>query len=253
MSHKLIGYHGIGIAPNFPTITPGSSLGAKIRDIRWAPNAVGYLPPGVRNNVAILQPSVATYVMLPDRLFKQAAFETIDASILEPRWLTSMDDPISLDLVNAMIKLADSIDMHDFPVLAESIGIALAVRMLVHLGAKSKLANTPYPGGLPKDKLKLVVDYVEANISRQIRLPELAGIVHISVYHFARAFKQAMNIAPIRYVWQQRVERAKRLLRSTKVPLVAIAYDCGFSSQSHFTTAFKEATGVTPSAFRLAS
>ncbi|NJS10840.1 MAG: helix-turn-helix transcriptional regulator, partial [Microcoleus sp. CSU_2_2] len=68
----------------------------------------------------------------------------------------------------------------------------------------------------------------------------------ISSYHFCRLFKQSTGFSPHQYVIQQRVERAKQLLRQGQMSIGEIAIACGFSHQSHFNRHFKRLTGVTP-------
>ena len=110
----------------------------------------------------------------------------------------------------------------------------------------------PASDGLSPARLQRVLDYVEANLARPLRLEELAGVASLSPFHFSRLFRRAMSVSPVRYVWQRRIHRAKEALARTDTPLSAIAIDCGFASQSHFTAAFKTATGVTPKRFRAA-
>lgn len=248
--HFLEDQHVIGLAPNYETVTPARYESDQTTEVQWAPSSIGYLPPGIRLDVAFLQASTATYVVLPDRIFKQAAFETVDTSKVNYRWMPNTDDPVSYDLISALSKIAQTLDGNDWPLLADAIGTALAVRMFQRMGAVPRRADIPHPGGLPAHKLKLVIDYIETNLAKPMRLDELAGIAQLSTFHFSRAFRAAMNIAPVKYVWKQRIERAKRALRTTRDSLVVVAFDCGFSSQSHFTTAFKEVTGVTPARFR---
>lgn len=93
--------------------------------------------------------------------------------------------------------------------------------------------------------------FIDHNLARTIRLPELAGLLGLSVFHFSREFKAATETSPMRYVLERRVLAAKAELGSTK-PLAEIALDAGFSSQSHFTTAFREVTGVAPCQWRRA-
>ncbi len=56
-----------------------------------------------------------------------------------------------------------------------------------------------------------------------------------------------MGISPHQYVIQQRVERAKSMLSKTDLTIADIAFQTGFSSQSHLTQQFKRITGMTPS------
>jgi AraC family transcriptional regulator len=58
-----------------------------------------------------------------------------------------------------------------------------------------------------------------------------------------------MGIAPYQYVLQQRVERAKQLLRRGELAIADIALKVGFADQTHFTKHFRKITGVTPAKF----
>lgn len=244
--------HALALAPDQPTVTPMAVGGTKTDDVRWTPGAVAYLPPGVDMMAAILEPAKATYVSLPDRLFRQAAYETIEGDKLDLRWMLNFQDPVIAHLISAMGISARETDISHWPLVAESIGTALAVRLMQSLGAQPKLKAAPYPDGLAPAILNMVQEYIEANLGQQIRLTELAGVATLSTFHFARSFKKATGMAPVAYVWHRRLIRAKDALRNKALPLVAVAYDCGFSSQSHFTTAFKKATGMTPAAWRAA-
>lgn len=137
-----------------------------------------------------------------------------------------------------------------WPLIMESLGTALSVSVMRHLGAPPILRNVPYEDGLPDARLARVIEYMETNIGNTMTLAELAGVAGLSSFHFNRTFRKSMNISPVRYLWRRRVQRAKDALSKTMTPLAIIAYECGFSSQSHFTTMFKRDTGATPLQYR---
>jgi len=72
----------------------------------------------------------------------------------------------------------------------------------------------------------------------------------MSESHFSRSFKQSAGIAPYQYLMQQRVERAKQLLKQQAISISDIALDCGFANQTHLTKVFRQMTGVTPKAYQ---
>ena len=78
----------------------------------------------------------------------------------------------------------------------------------------------------------------------------MAVAVGLSKPHFVRLFRNTIGTSPHRYVVLKRIERARLLIGSTDVPLVDIALDVGFASQSHFTRIFREVVGVTPGEIR---
>jgi len=104
-----------------------------------------------------------------------------------------------------------------------------------------------FRGGLPPRALRRVREYVEAHLDETISLEVLAGIAGLSMYHFARAFKQSESVTPHEYVVQRRVQHGLELLAGTQLPLSEIALASGFSDQSHFARRFREHVGVTPS------
>jgi AraC family transcriptional regulator len=91
------------------------------------------------------------------------------------------------------------------------------------------------------------------NYSRELALEEIASAAYLSEYHFARLFKQITSVSPHVYLANLRLERARKLLAETALPIGQIAAMVGYQSQSHFTKVFKSVTGVTPMAYRRGS
>jgi AraC family transcriptional regulator len=128
---------------------------------------------------------------------------------------------------------------------AETMANALAVHLLRRYSTQGH-QTIVCKGGLPQHKLRLVTDYINDYLERELSLDELSMIAQLSPYYFSRAFKKSTGISPHQYVIKQRVERAKRLLLQEKMSLADIAIACGFSHQSHLNRHFKRLTGVTP-------
>lgn len=107
-----------------------------------------------------------------------------------------------------------------------------------------------YVGGLSPQKLRIALDYIHANLEYDFNLESIAAEIGMSHYYFCTLFKQAMGISPWQYVIQQRVERAKELLKASKLSITSIALLCGFSNQTHLIKHFRKVVGVTPSDYR---
>ena len=94
------------------------------------------------------------------------------------------------------------------------------------------------------------IDGREEHLAEDLLLSDIAAVVHLSPYHFARLFKESVGFPPHQYVIQRRVERAKLLLSTTNWSLTAIAHTVGFAHESHLALHFKRLTGVTPRYYR---
>jgi AraC family transcriptional regulator len=136
------------------------------------------------------------------------------------------------------------------PLAAESLANVLAVHLLRHVLAPRSPARGR-DGTLPRGRLRAVVEYIEEHLDGGPTLAQLAALVGLSPYHFARQFKAATGLPPHQYVIARRVERAKQLLQAgTDLSLAEVALHAGFSDQSQFSQHFKRLVGVTPGRFR---
>lgn len=131
----------------------------------------------------------------------------------------------------------------------ESLANVLAVHLLRQY-ATAKPRLTIYEGGLSERQLLPVLEYINEHLSQDIKLADLAALLDISQFHFSHLFKQAIGTAPYQYLLQQRVERAKQLLKQKERSIIDIALECGFNSHSHLSKQFRQLTGVTPKAYR---
>jgi AraC-like DNA-binding protein len=82
-------------------------------------------------------------------------------------------------------------------------------------------------------------------LGQQVRLASLAGECGVNAFQLIRVFRRVVGMTPHAYLLQLRVNRAQALLTAGS-RLSDVAYDCGFSDQSHLTRAFKSAVGVPP-------
>lgn len=119
------------------------------------------------------------------------------------------------------------------------------------------LAHLPLPvdpptnrGGLAPARANRICEYIDSHLQENIALEVLAEIAHLSVHHFARAFRQSLGTPPHNYIVQRRIEHAQQLLRNTDLPLSEIAIDAGFTDQSHLARHFRTITGISPSLAR---
>lgn len=100
------------------------------------------------------------------------------------------------------------------------------------------------------NRLRSVIAYVEAHLGEKITLEDLARVACISRFHFCRAFHRAVGVSPYRYVTEERIRRAKRMLQFSDAALETIAREVGFNSRRQFAAQFHRLAGISPGHFR---
>ena len=107
------------------------------------------------------------------------------------------------------------------------------------------LANLDYV-----DRVNRAVDYVTRDLSRPLRLEDVAGAACFSPFHFHRIFQAVMGETLAAFVKRVRLERSVFLLSHRPgANLTEIALSCGFSSSSDFSRSFRAHYGVSPRRF----
>jgi len=98
--------------------------------------------------------------------------------------------------------------------------------------------------------IEFLIAHIDAALRIAPSLSEMATLVGLSPSHFAKKFRQSVGLSLHRCVVQRRLAASLELLKSDSAPLAHVAYDFGFTSQSHFTRLFSEQTGMTPAKYR---
>jgi len=113
--------------------------------------------------------------------------------------------------------------------------------------------NLNCPESFDKNRNRFIpqaTEFIRENFSRQITLSNLAERAGYSPNYFHHVFSSVMGKTPQEYLTEERIRNAKRLLVQSDKSLSEIAYECGFSSQSHFSRQFKKHTFSTPGQYR---
>ena len=132
----------------------------------------------------------------------------------------------------------------------DSLSNLLAVYLLQNF-ASARRNSSLQLNKLSKQQISRVIEYMYANLVRDISLNELAGVANMSASHLVRLFKQTTGMAPHKYFIHLRVQQAKSLIQSSKFSMIEIAAQLGFADQSHMNRHFKKIVGVTPREFLL--
>ena len=112
-------------------------------------------------------------------------------------------------------------------------------------------AFSPRPqGSITDGRMRLLDDFIDASLDSPVGVQAMAGLLGLSEGYFIRAFKQATGKSPHSYLIDRRLAKARALMRDSTVRLTDIAHTCGFNSQAHMTTLFKQRLGISPAQLR---
>ena len=118
-----------------------------------------------------------------------------------------------------------------------------------------RLSGTPFApvkGGLAPWAERRCMELMQARLSEDISLNELAAEVRLSSFHFARMFKQSLGVPPRVYLTRLRVEKACELLEHTDLPITEIALEVGYSSNQVLARVFLKHMRLSPTDYRRA-
>jgi AraC family transcriptional regulator len=93
---------------------------------------------------------------------------------------------------------------------------------------------------------------MRARLSQNIRIDELATEARLSLFHFARMFKQSVGVPPRAYLTRLRLEKACELLEMSDLSITEIAQEVGYSSNQVFARVFLKHRCMSPSDYRRA-
>src|SRR5262245_29884765 len=159
---------------------------------------------------------------------------------------SGVDDPIVRALTSALYPALDRPDQTS-RLFVDWVMLALGYHIAQTYGG---LRTLPTCGGLAPWQERRAKEIIEAKLSGEIPLAQLARECGLSIGHFSRAFRRTVGIPPHQWLLHRRIDIAMRLLHSRQFSLPEVALACGFSDQSHFTRVFTRLSGTSPGAWR---
>ncbi|MHC8367217.1 helix-turn-helix transcriptional regulator [Pseudomonas sp. ZT5P21] len=127
----------------------------------------------------------------------------------------------------------------------EAWALALAERAKGH-----QAMPAPSQGSITGSRMRLLDEFIDAGLDGPLSVQAMAGLLELSEGFFTRAFKSSTGKSPHSYLIDRRLAKARDRLRDSTANLSEIALICGFNSQAHMTTTFKQRLGVSPAQLR---
>jgi len=195
----------------------------------------------------------ALFIIFPHHTLDETAWQ-IYRLLSRPVAFSDVVAPCTTDLTAIVTLLCTETMLPDCPgrcLLFDTALVQLSVVLLRALhGNHSGRAVAASHATAAQTQIARAVDLIHSAFQTDLSLDALADAAAMSRYHFLRCFKTHVGSTPYAYLQQVRLQRAATLLRSSSRAITDIALDCGFTSPSRFSDAFRRRYGCIPSVYR---
>ena len=231
-----------------PAVIRFSLKDAAIVKLPLAPGQAVFCPRKEWHNIGWNERISVLSIRIPDSAIMEAARERLTERSLEivPKQVVA-DDRLThllfaLDAERARGYSAGKL-------FVDCIESALANILLTSFNTFAP-RSIPGKGGLAPHALRRVVEFMHANMGKQVGLKDLADCAGLSLSHFSFQFRASTNQSPHQYMLRLRIERSKELLADSRLSVLDVGLEVGFRNQQHFATVFRNSVGVPPSVYR---
>ncbi|OBG43041.1 AraC family transcriptional regulator, partial [Mycolicibacterium fortuitum] len=158
-------------------------------------------------------------------------------------------DPLIHQMVERIYEVADRDDALA-RLLTDSVSETLRLLLTDMYTVDPQQRAEHRPDVLDAPTRSKIIEFLEDGMDSDIHLDALAQLTGMSVQAFIGAFRRAFHTTPYQFLLDLRIDRAKTLLLTTQQTVAEIASSVGFSTPSHFATAFRRRVGISPSIYR---
>lgn len=117
-------------------------------------------------------------------------------------------------------------------------------------GGQSQYIERPVALSAAPDPIAAARQWALEHLEENLSIERLAAVAHMSRRSFVRAFKASTGTAPATWVRSRRLDEARRLLETTRLPIDQVAQASGFGSDITLRQNFAASFGSTPTAYR---
>lgn len=195
-------------------------------------------------------PYVALGLELPAGLVVRTLLDLVDSGAPEPPaaavagWCAPLEPWLAEPLVRLLHCLDDRAER---AVLAPLALREIVFRLLASPGAPVLRGAAVVNG--ERARIGAAMAFMEENAARRLTVPAVARHMAMSPSHFAHTFREVAGLAPMQYLKQVRLERARSLLVAEGLSASAVAERVGYASPSHFSRDFKRSFGLAPARY----
>ncbi|WP_417225608.1 helix-turn-helix domain-containing protein [Amphritea sp.] len=217
----------------------------------WQRQAVALIPAFQDNQWLIPESNSSTlHILFPYTAVSKVIQESfdLDPDTLELQSLFDAQSPVLQSLSELMFReMQDQFKSGNL--YMESLANAAIVHLL-HSYSNKTIQRHAHSGKISPQGLQLLIRFIDEHLSQKITLDQMASQLHMSSYHFCRAFKLSSGYTPHQFVILRRTYAARQLLISSQQTPAQIAQQTGFSDQSHMNKQLRREFNMTATQIR---
>ncbi|MCT8965467.1 GlxA family transcriptional regulator [Pseudomonas veronii] len=152
--------------------------------------------------------------------------------------------------VSASVDLALAFVESDF---GHDLALQVARDLVIFLkrpGGQSQFSANLKTQMTQSPNMRSIQEWVLNNIDKKIGISLMASRASMSLRHFTRTFQKDVGMCPSEFLERARIDKARRLLSESELPLKSIAFNCGFSTTDQMRISFRKHLSVTPKEYR---
>lgn len=161
---------------------------------------------------------------------------------------TASVDPVLSNLVRALIPALER-PAEASRLFVDQLATAIGTHLVQQYGGKAPVSPIR-SRKLSRSHEVLAKNLLLENLDGQVSILDVSRACNLSRGYFIRAFRETTGVTPYQWLVNERIARARELLKGSDIPLSEVAIACGFSDQSHFTRVFTSVVGTTPGHWR---
>lgn len=210
-----------------------------------------------KGDIFILPQNIEHYGTKPSSFIVQwshfilpADFQIVDKSMLTVELLdTHYAIPMHAKIPNVNNLSTLSYQLEQYPILpaTQSIRDCLISAILYDIALQF---NEHHLTNISHNRLNSIINFINSNILLPISIKEISEKFNYNEKYIFNLFKKHLNISPLQYIIQQKMDKAKYMLLSTNNTIEAIAISLSYDNPQYFMRLFKKTLGYTPSEFR---
>ncbi len=239
--------HVVSLFGGAPSRVQYRGLSGRFVPFLGRPGAIMLTPAGPVPDMKLDTPSEFVHCALDDSLVRSVRDE-LDQSACPPIFHGGIQDKAIQRILGLLMEELEA-PSPSGRLYIDSLAHALASRYLFFNYDSNRRFEPRVPCLVPRI-LNRVRDKIEANLDTDLSLDSLAEESGYSRAHFLRMFRAATGYTPHQYVLELRLKKAQEGLRKKGSSIIDVAVSCGFSSQSHMTSVFRQRLEMTPGEFR---